>query len=302
MTFWTWLSNPMQYAFMQRALLALTMVSIVSAVIGAFVVLKGLAFIGDALAHASFGGIAIAFVLGGSIYVGAMIAAIATAMAIGYVGRRARLSVDTAIGIIFVGVFALGVVVISHQSNYTVDLFSFVFGNVLGVGRHDLVLIACMAAVVIAVVAIFYKELLFYAYDPEMAAASGIPVRFLHYGLLALIAISAVVALKAVGIVLVVAMLVTPAATAALLVRRLHLIMFGGAVIGFISSVVGLYASYYASVASGAAIVLVATSFFTLALVFSPKRGLLASLRHPATLLDSETDTRALPSTPADPA
>ncbi len=297
---WAWLSNPLQYAFMQRALLALTMVSLVSAVIGAFVVLKGLAFIGDALAHASFGGVAIAFVLGGSIYLGAMIAAIATAMAIGYVGRRARLSLDTAIGIIFVGVFALGVVVISHQSNYTVDLFSFVFGNVLGVGRHDLLLIGAMAAGIIAVVALFYKELLFYAYDPEMAAASGIPVRILHYGLLALIAIAAVVALKAVGIILVVAMLITPAATAALLVRRLHLIMIGGALLGFVSSVVGLYASYYASVATGASIVLVATLFFTLALVFSPKRGLLAALRHPAALY--ELDAQPLPPTPADPA
>ena len=168
------------------------------------------------------------------------------------------------------------------------DLFSFVFGNVLGVGRHDLLLIGAMAGGVIAVVAIFYKELLFYAYDPEMAAASGIPVQFLHYGLLALIAISAVVALKAVGIVLVVAMLVTPAATAALLVRRLHLIMLLGAALGIVSSVVGLYVSYYASVASGAAIVLVATFLFMFALVFSPRRGLLAALRRPAEFYEAE--------------
>ncbi|MBE3111202.1 MAG: metal ABC transporter permease, partial [Acidobacteria bacterium] len=256
------------------------------------------AFIGDALAHASFAGVAIAFVLGGSIYLGAVIAAIATAMAIGYVGRRARLSLDTAIGILFVGAFALGIVVISRQSNYTVDLFSFVFGNVLGVGRDDLLVIGVMSAAIIAVVAVFYKELLFYSYDPDMAAASGIPVRFLHYGLLALIAISAVVALKAVGIVLVVAMLVTPAATAALLVRRLHLIMLVGAGLGLASSVIGLYVSYYASVASGAAIVLVATFIFAVVLVLSPRRGLLAAMRRPAELY--ELDRQAAESTPSE--
>jgi manganese/iron transport system permease protein len=295
---WNWLSEPFQYVFMQRALLAVAMVSAVSAVIGAFVVLKGLAFIGDALAHASFAGVAVAFVLGGSIYLGAVVAAIATAMAIGYVGRRARISLDTAIGIIFVGAFALGIVIISRQSNYTVDLFSFVFGNVLGVGWRDLLVIGVMAAVIIAIVVVFYKELLFYSYDPDMAAASGIPVRLLHYGLLALIAISAVVALKAVGIVLVVAMLVTPAATAALLVRRVHLIMLGGALIGLMSSIIGLYVSYYASVASGAAIVLVATFLFVLALIFSPRRGLLAALRRPAEL--HEVERRSAAPTPPD--
>ncbi|MDI6858542.1 MAG: metal ABC transporter permease [Dehalococcoidia bacterium] len=272
---WGWLSDPFQYAFMQRALFAVLMVSVVSAVIGAFVVLKGLAFIGDALAHASFAGVAVSFVFGGSIYLGAVIAAVATALAIGFVGRRARLNFDTAIGILFVGAFALGIVIVSHQSNYAVDLFSFVFGSVLGVGRSDLILIAAMAAGVIGLVVAFYKELLFYAYDPDMAAASGVPVTLVHYGLLALIAVTAVVALKAVGIVLVVAMLVTPAATATLLVRRVHQMMIVGALLAMASSVVGLYVSYYASVASGASIVLVATAIFILAMLFSPRRGLL---------------------------
>jgi manganese/iron transport system permease protein len=276
---WNWLSEPFQYTFMQRALLTVLMVSTVSAVIGAFVVVKGLAFIGDALAHASFAGVAAAFVLGESIYLGAMIAAVATALAIGFVERRARISLDTAIGILFVGAFALGIVIVSRQSNYTVDLFSFVFGNVLGVGWSDLLLIGIMTSAIIAIVAAFYKEMLFYAYDPEMAAASGIPVSAIHYGLLALIAVAAVVALKAVGIVLVVAMLVTPAATAGLLVRRLHQIMLLGALLGFVSSVIGLYVSYYASVASGASIVLVATCLFGLALLFSPRRGLLVRRR-----------------------
>ncbi len=278
---WQFLREPFQFAFMQRALLATLMVSVVSACIGTFVVLKGLAFIGDALAHASFAGVAMAFVLGGNIYLGALVAALVTALAIALVGGRARVSFDTAIGILFVGAFALGILIVSRQANYTVDLFSFVFGNVLGVGRDDLLLIALMGLVVLAMVALFYRQLLFTAYDPTMAAASGVPVGLVQYGLLAMLGVSTVVALKAVGIVLVVAMLVTPAATASLLVRRVHYIMALGAVVGAVSSVVGLYVSYYADVASGAAIVLTATVLFLLAFLFSPRRGLVAALRTP---------------------
>ena len=278
---WHFLREPLQFAFMQRALLATLMVSVVSACIGTFVVLKGLAFIGDALAHASFAGVAVAFVMGGNIYLGALVAALVTALAIALVGGRARVSFDTAIGILFVGAFALGILIVSRQTNYTVDLFSFVFGNVLGVGRDDLLLIALMGLIVLAMVALFYRQLLFTAYDPTMAAASGVPVGLVQYGLLAMLAVSTVVALKAVGIVLVVAMLVTPAATASLLVRRVHYIMALGAIVGAVSSVVGLYVSYYADVASGAAIVLTATVLFLLAFLFSPRRGLLAAMRTP---------------------
>jgi manganese/iron transport system permease protein len=278
---WQFLREPFQFAFMQRALFATLMVSVVSACIGTFVVLKGLAFIGDALAHASFAGVATAFVLGGNIYLGALVAALVTALGIAVVGSRARVSFDTAIGILFVGAFALGILIVSRQANYTVDLFSFVFGNVLGVGQDDLLLIALMGLVVLTIVAVFYRQLLFTAYDPTMAAASGVPVGVVQYGLLAMLGVSTVVALKAVGIVLVVAMLVTPAATASLLVRRVHYIMALGAVVGAVSSLVGLYVSYYAEVASGAAIVLTATVLFLLAFLFSPRRGLVAGLRTP---------------------
>ncbi len=273
---WNWLAEPLRYAFMQRALVALLIVSVVASVVGAFVVVKGLAFIGDALAHASFAGVAAAFVMGASVYLGAVIAAVATALAIAFVSRRARVSFDTSIGILFVGAFALGIVIVSRRTTYTVDLFSFVFGNILGIGTSDLLLTGIMGLVVVGLIALFYKELLFTAYDPTMAAAAGLPVAALQYGLLALLALATVTALKSVGIVLVVAMLVTPAATAGLLVRRLHLIMALGAVFAAISSVIGLYASYYASVASGAAIVLVATVLFLLTLLLSPRRGLLA--------------------------
>jgi ABC-type Mn2+/Zn2+ transport system permease subunit len=271
-----WLTDPLEFEFMQRALLAVALVGLVSAVVGAFVVVRGMAFIGDALAHASFAGVAAAFALGVSIYLGAIVAAVATALGIAFISQRGNLRFDTAIGVLFVGAFALGIVIVSRQENYTSDLFSFVFGNVLGVSWGDLALMAGLGGVVLALVGAFYKELLFAAYDPAVAAAAGLPTRALEYGLLALVAVSTVVALQTVGIVLVIAMLVTPAATATLLVRRLHHVIAAGAAVALASAVIGLYISYHAEVASGAAIVLVATGLVLAALVFAPRRGLLA--------------------------
>lgn len=274
-----WFTEPLQFEFMQRAMLAVVLVGIVSAVVGAFVVVRGMAFVGDALAHASFAGVAAAFALGVSIYLGALVAAVATALGIAFISQRGRLRFDTAIGVLFVGMFALGIVIVSRQDNYTVDLFSFVFGNVLGVSWQDLWLMAGIGAFVVAVITLFYKELLFTSYDATVAEAAGIPTRAIEYGLMALIALSTVVALQAVGIVLVIAMLVTPAATASLLVRRLHHIIFVGCAAAVVSAVTGLYVSYHFEVASGAAIVLVATSLFALALVLAPRRGILARRR-----------------------
>ena len=272
---WGWVADPLEFEFMQRALLAVVLVAIVSAVVGAFVVVRGMAFIGDALAHASFAGIAASVALGVSIYIGAIVAAVATALGIAVISQRSRLRLDTTIGVLFVGAFALGIVIVSRQENYTADLFSFVFGSVLGVSWGDLQLLFVLGAIVVALVALFYKELLFTSYDATVAAATGIPTQFIDYGLLVLIAISTVVALQAVGIVLVIAMLVTPPATASLLVNRLHYIIILGVAIAVASAVIGLYASYYADVASGATIVLTATAFFVVALLFAPRRGLL---------------------------
>jgi manganese/iron transport system permease protein len=268
--------EPLQLAFMQRALLAALLIAVVGGVVGTFVVLKGLAFIGDALAHAAFAGVATAYVLGGSIYLGSVLAAVATALAIGFVSRRARVSFDTAIGILFVGAFAFGIMLISASRSYTVDLFSFVFGDVLGVGWEDLRVMAALTVLVLALVALFYREVVFTAYDPTMAEASGVPVTVVQYGQLALLAVATVVAIKVVGIVLVVAMLVTPAATARLLVRRIPHMMAVATLLGALAAVTGLYLSYYLNVASGAAVVLVATGLFLLALLLSPRHGLLA--------------------------
>ena len=269
------LRDPWSLEFMRRALLAAMVVSAVAAVIGSFVILKGMAFIGDALPHASFGGVAVAFVLGANLYLGGAIAAVLTAILIGFVSRRGLIKYDTAIGILFVGAFAAGILIISRQNNYTPDLFSFVFGNVLGVSWNDVWTTAALSAIILLLVLLFYKEILFVAYDPSMAAASGLPVAAIQYGLLALIGVTTVIGLQTVGIVLVVALLVTPAATAQLLTRRLPPMMAVGALVGVLSSLVGLYIAYYADVAASAAIVLTATGFFALAFLFAPGRGLL---------------------------
>ena len=269
------LRDPWTFEFMRRALLAAMVVSAVAAVVGSFVILKGMAFIGDALPHASFGGVAVAFVLGANLYLGGAIAAVVTALLIGFVSRRGLIKYDTAIGILFVGAFALGVMIVSTQRNYTGDLFSFVFGNIFAVSWNDVWTTAALSAVILILVVLFYKEILFVAYDPSMAAASGLPVAAIQYGLLALVGVTTVIGLQTVGIVLVVALLVTPAATAQLLTRRLPPMMAVGALVGVLSSLAGLYIAYYADVAASAAIVLTATGFFALAFLFAPERGLL---------------------------
>lgn len=267
------LIDPFLFPFMQRALTATLIVGVLCAVVGAFVVWKGLSFVGDALAHASFAGVAIAFVAGQSIYLGAAIAAVVTSLSITFLSRTARVSADTAIGVLFAFAFSLGIVVISRVQNYTVDLFAYLFGNVLGVGVDDLLLISTAGGLVLLVIVLLYKELFFVAFDPVMAEASGLPVGLLQYLLLAMIGVTVVVAMRAVGIVLVVAMLVTPAATASLLTRRFHRIMLLGALLSALASVLGLYLSFYGNVASGGAIVLVSTTIFLLVLGYTSLRA-----------------------------
>jgi ABC-type Mn2+/Zn2+ transport system permease subunit len=278
-------TEPWSFEFMQRALVVSVIVSVVAAVVGSFVILKGMAFISDALPHASFGGVAVAFVLGENLYIGGGIAALITALLIGFISQRGLVKYDTAIGILFVAMFALGIAVVQTQDNYVGDLFSFVFGNVLAVSWNDVWLTAAIGAIVLALMALFYKELLFTAYDPLMAAASGLPVGLLQYGLLALLALTTMIALQTVGVVLVVALFVTPAATAQLLVRSLPAIMGLGALIGAASSLIGLYIAWHADLSASASIVLTATALFALAFVFAPGRGLawgVGAIRRPA--------------------
>ena len=271
--------GPLSYGFMQRGLLAALIVGIVCAVMGAFVVLKGLAFIGDAVSHAAFPGLFVAYLLGIPLYIGGAVAAVLTALAIGVVSRRGSLRFDTAVGVLFAGTFAFGILLFSTIRGFVADLFGYLLGNVLGIGLGDLIQVAVLGAVVLIVVLVLRKELLYATFDPAGAAASGLPVTRLEYLLLALLGVTIVVSIQAVGIILVVAMLVTPAATAQLLVIRFDRLVAVAVAIAVVSTVLGLYVSFYLNVASGASIVLIETLAFGAALLFSPRSGWLAGRR-----------------------
>lgn len=275
------LTDPFAFRFMQYGLVAAVLVGVVCAVMGTFVVLKGLAFIGDAVSHATFPGLVIAYLVGAPLYVGGAIAAVAVSLAIGAVSRRGRLRFDTAVGVLFAGSFAFGILLFSTIRNYVADLLGYLLGNVLGIGLGDLIQVAILGTIILVVVLALRKELLFATFDPLGAAASGLPVAGLEYLLLALLGVTIVVSIQAVGIIMVVAMLVTPAATAQLLVVRFNQMIVIGAVLAAVSAVIGLYASFYLNLASGASIVLVETLFFLLALALGPRTGLLSRSRRP---------------------
>ena len=260
--------EPLTYTFMVRGMVATILVGTVCAVVGTYVVLRGMAFFGDALAHAILPGIAVGYLVGGGargpLFVWALVAAIISALGIGAISRSTRIKEDTAIGIVFAGAFALGVALISTVRSYTVDLTHFLFGDVLGVQSGDLWWIAGFSGFVILAVLAFYKEFLVLSFDPVLAAALRLPDRLLENLLFVLIAVTIVVSLQTVGVALMVAMLVTPAATAYLLSKRLPVMMAIAAVIASLSGVVGLYLSYYLGIASGSAIVLTCTAAFGL--------------------------------------
>ena len=263
---------PFQYEYMQRAFVAALVVGTLCSTIGTYVVLRKLSFIGDGIAHASFAGIVVAYLRGIDYYAGAIVVAVLTALGIGFVNRRGKVSLDTAIGVLFTGAFALGVFLMSRAPRYNVDLSSFLFGNILGVSRGDLVLILGLAAVVTVSLAFLYRALLYTSFDPVVAEASGINAAFVDYALLVLLALTIIISLEAVGIVLVAALLVTPAATAFQVTRRFTTMLWLSATIGAICAVVGLYASYYLQAASGATIVLLATIAFFIAMAIGRSR------------------------------
>jgi ABC-type Mn2+/Zn2+ transport system permease subunit len=269
-----WLAEPLQYAFMVRGLLAALIVGIVCPVLGAYVVLRGMAFFGDALAHIILPGVVVAYLLGWPLGVGALITGVLAALGIGALSRRKEIKEDTAMGVIFAGAFALGIALLSTQRAYAVDLSHILFGNLLGVSAGDLWLMGGLALVVFALVVAFYKEFLVLSFDPVLAVTLRLPVTFLKNLLLVLTAVVIVASLQAVGVTLVLAMLVTPAASAYLLTRRLPTMMMLGAGLGAAGAVIGLYLSYYANLASGPAIVLTETLLFVLVLLFGPRRGL----------------------------
>ena len=274
----SYLLEPFQYSFMVRGLLASLIVGVVCPILGSYVVLRGMAFFGDALAHIILPGVVIAFLLGWPYAIGALIFGVLAALLIGFISRRTDIKDDTAIGVVFAGAFALGVALISLQRSYAVDLTHILFGDLLGVANADLALMGILALVVILTVFAFYKEFLVLSFDPTLAKTLRLPVNFLQNLLLVLLAVVIVISLQAVGVALVLAMLVTPAASAYLLTRRLPTMMLLGAIIGAASSVLGLYLSFYINISSGASIVLVATMIFAFVFLFAPQRGVLWSL------------------------
>jgi manganese/iron transport system permease protein len=271
------ITDPLQYEFMQRALIEVVLMGAVTGAIGVYIVLRGLSFIGDALSHAIFPGIVIAFLIGQSIFTGALVFGVLTSAAIAIVAQNRRVKEDSAIGVMFAGTFALGVVLISSSDNFTRDLASFLFGNVLGVTQNDILLSAIVGAIVIGLIVVFYRELLITSFDRAAAQAMGLPVFWLDLLLLVMVSMTIVVSLRAVGNILVVAMLVTPAATARLLTDRMLPMMLVSATIGAFSGVAGLFISYHQDVAAGGTIVLVATAIFGAVWLLAPRHGVVAS-------------------------
>ncbi|MCL6753544.1 metal ABC transporter permease [Nostoc sp. CCCryo 231-06] len=269
------LIEPLQYGFMQRSLVIAILVGMLCAVVGSYLMVQRLALLGDAISHSVLPGLAIAFMVGANIYIGAFIAGVLSTMAIAWIRVRSPIKEDAAMGIVFSAFFALGITLITViQKDNKIDLNHFLFGNILGVTIDEVRDTAIIATIVLIVVILLYKELLFYTFDPLGAQAAGLPVNRLNFGLMVLIALTIVASMKAVGVILVLSLLITPGATAYLLVKRLNHVMILGAVIGVISSISGMYLSYFYNLPSGPAIVLVVSGFFILALLFSPKYGI----------------------------
>ena len=273
----SWFTEPLSYPFMQRALIEIIIVGILCGLVGCFVVLRGLAFIGDALAHAVFPGVVISYIAGRSIMIGAFVFGGLTALGVGVLSRSRRVSEDSAIGVLFAAFFALGIVIISRQAGFKRDLGSLLFGSILGVSRQDVVISLVIGLIVLAILFALLKEFTLVAFDATMARSLGYPVFALDLILLMLVASTIVVSLQTVGNILILALIVTPPATARLLTDRLDRMMWLSAAISVASGVAGLYISYHASTAAGGTIVLTVTAVFLVALVFAPTHGLVSA-------------------------
>jgi manganese transport system permease protein len=262
-----------QYEFLQKALFTSVMVGVICGIVGCFIILRGMSLMGDAISHAVLPGVAISYMLGISFFFGAVITGVLTAIGIGYVSQNSRIKHDMAIGIMFTSMFAVGIVIITLMKS-SADLYHILFGNVLAVRMSDMWITVGIGVLVIVLVTLFYKELLVSTFDPTMAQSYGLPNKWIHYALMVVLTMVTVASLQTVGIVLVVAMLITPAATAYLLTNRLSVMIYLAAFFGIIASVLGLYFSFIYNLASGATIVLVSAFMFAMAFFFSPSQGL----------------------------
>ncbi|WP_404830735.1 metal ABC transporter permease [Sporosarcina beigongshangi] len=280
------MNSLIEYGFLQKALLTSVMVGVICGVIGCFIILRGMALMGDAISHAVLPGVAISYMLGINFFIGAVATGILTAVGIGFISQNSRVKNDSSIGIVFTAAFALGILLITALKSSS-DLYHILFGNVLAVRPSDMWITLIIGILVLGSVYLFYKELLVSSFDPVMAQAYGLPTKVIHYFLMTLLTLVTVASLQTVGIILVVAMLITPASTAYLLTDRLSVMIGLSALFGAVSAVGGLYLSFTYNLASGATIVLVATTLFILSLLFSPKQGiLLRALQMKKTITD----------------
>lgn len=261
------------YEFLQKALFTSIIVGIICGVLGSFIILRGMSLMGDAISHAVLPGVALSYMVGINYFYGAVTFGLLTAFGIGFITQNSRVKNDTSIGIVFSAFFAVGIILIG-KANTSTDLTSILFGNVLSVRDSDMWMTLGVGAVVLLVIILFYKELLVSTFDPTLAASFGLPNKIIHYLLMILLTLVTVASLQTVGIILVVAMLITPAATAYLLTNRLSIMITISAILGTLSATIGLYISFVYNWPSGAAIVLVTTAFFIVAFLFSPRNGI----------------------------
>ncbi len=262
------------YEFLQKAFITSIMVGIICGVIGSFIVLRGMALMGDAISHAVLPGVAISYMMGINYFYGAVITGVLTSIGIGVISQNSRIKSDASIGLMFSAAFALGIILITLAQS-TTDLTQILFGNVLSVRSSDMWLTLIVGIIVLAAVILFYKELLVSSFDETMAAAYGLKTRMIHYGIMILLTLVTVASLQTVGVILVVSMLITPASTAYLLTNRLSTMIVLAAIFGAASSVLGLYFSFLYNLPSGPVIALATTLLFAIVFVFSPKQGIL---------------------------
>ena len=273
-----WFVVPLSYPFMQRAMIVAILVGAVCAVLSCYLVLKGWSLMGDAVSHAVLPGIVIAYVIGLPLAVGAFAAGLSCALLTGYLKASSRVKEDTVMGVVFSGMFGFGLVIFTKVETDQ-HLLHILFGNMLGVTVQDLIETAVIAGITLAVVLVRRRDFLLYCFDPNHARAVGLPVQALHYGLLILLSLTIVASLKAVGIILVIAMLVAPGAIAYLLTDRFERMLLIAAAVAVGSSAFGTLLSFHIDGATGACIVLIQAAFFLLAFLFAPKRGLLMRRR-----------------------
>ncbi|MDB9511941.1 metal ABC transporter permease [Kamptonema animale CS-326] len=278
MDIWQWFMAPLAHEFMVKAVLVSMLVGVVCSVLSCYMTLKGWALMGDAVSHAVMPGVVIAYLLNIPLAIGAFVFGVGSVVAIGFIKSKTRIKEDTVIGLVFTGFFALGLVLISKTQS-SVDLTHILFGNVLGISDGDIIQTIVISVIALVTIAIFRKDFLLFCFDPTHARSIGINTVALYYTLLSLLSLTAVAGLQTVGIILVVAMLVTPGATAYLLTDSFDYMMLLATASGVFSSVMGLYASYYLDASTGGCIVVVQTLLFVLAMIFAPKHGLLVRTR-----------------------